>query len=115
MSLAEYRLFRVLRLQLRDSFHPSRLPLASIIIAVVPWRRRDGDASAVSRRAGSLSRDGNLRAGSGPPVLPPPTFTVRLLCVSLPLFFALVSVKRQFDDSKMYKKHKIKEITKTRP
>ena len=31
------------------------------------------------------------------------------------LFFALFSVKRQFDDSKMYKKHKIREITKTKP
>ena len=50
---------------MRVSFHPSHLPLASAITAVVPRRRRAGDASAVSRRAGSPSRDGNLRVGSG--------------------------------------------------
>jgi hypothetical protein len=62
--------------------HP--LPLASTITGVVPRRRRDADASAVVRRAGSLSRGRNLRAGIGPlPLTPAPS---PFVCVLLPLF-----------------------------
>ena len=46
---------------------------------VIPRRRRDADASAVVRRAGSLNRDRNLRADDGSLVLPPPAFSVRFL------------------------------------
>ena len=74
------RLFQASRSQLRISFHPSHLPLAPSITAVVPRRRRDGDAGAVVRRAGYLSRDRNLRASNGCPFPPPPTFSVRLMC-----------------------------------
>jgi hypothetical protein len=73
--------------------HP--LPLAAAITAVVPRRRRDADASAVVRRAGSLSRDGNLHAGIGPPST---HFRSVSVCCVLLSAFALVSVRLQFDE-----------------
>ena len=67
------------------------LPItASVITAVVSWRRRDADASAVVRRAGYLSRDGNLRAGNGPRSTSAHLFCP-FVCVSLPFFSFLAT------------------------
>ena len=79
--------FRASGSQLRLSFHPSHLPLAYVITAAVPRRRRDVGASAVGRRAGSLSRDRNLRAGSGPR-FPHPAHLISIsLCLCFATFF----------------------------
>ena len=56
---------------------------------VVPRRRRGADVSAAVRRAGSPNRDGNPRAGSGPPFLPPPCLlSVCLFCCRLFFVFS---------------------------
>ena len=71
-------------------FSPPPLTTGVCHHAVVPRRRRDADAGAVVRRAGSLSRGGNLHAGIGPPSAP--SRSVSVCCVLLPVLLALVSV-----------------------
>jgi len=74
------------------SFPP--LPLASVITAVVSRRWRGALVSAAVRRAGSLSRGGNLRAGSGPP-FPPRPASSPFVCVLLPPFLFFCSLSHQ--------------------
>jgi hypothetical protein len=53
---------------------------------VVPRRQRGADVSAAVRRAGSLNRGRNLRAGSGPP-FPSPAFSPFVCVLLLPFLF----------------------------
>lgn len=52
-------------------------------------RRRGADVSAAVRRAGSLSRGGNPRAGSGPPFPPRPRILSVCLCFAVAFSFLL--------------------------
>jgi len=68
-----------------SSLSPPPSPLAYVITAVVSRRQRGADVSAAVRRAGSLSRGGNLSAGSGPPFSPSPRPALSpFVCVLLP-------------------------------
>ena len=55
----------------------------------VPRRRHGADVSAAVRRAGSLSRGGNLHAGSGPLFPPPPPSLSVCLCFAVAFYFSL--------------------------
>jgi hypothetical protein len=92
-------------------FFSPHLPLASAITAVVP-RRRDADVSAAGRRAGSPNRDGNLRAGSGPPFRSrPPSLSV--FSCPAPSFLPSLASGFMSKTQNLYKKHKIKKAQKS--
>ena len=85
----------------------------------MPRRQRGADISAAVRRVGSLSRGGNLRAGSGPP-FPRPAFSP-FVCVLLPPFLFLLSFasgsrfdqeKAQNMRGKTYQKQKRRKLHK---